>query len=58
MELQSAHNFGMRVTGRTRGRTGLNVVLKVTDSKAGQLLGNLHELRDEIQIQVHYSTVA
>nr|XP_029132383.1 nuclear pore membrane glycoprotein 210 [Labrus bergylta] len=53
VELQSEHNFGMRVTGRTRGRTGLKVVLRVTDSKAGQLLGNLQELTDEIQIQVY-----
>lgn len=53
MELQSEHNFGMRVTGRTRGRTGLKVVLRVTDPDAGQLVGNLQELTDEIQIQVH-----
>lgn len=52
MELQSEHNFGMRVTGRTRGRTGLKVVLRVTDPDAGQLVGNLQELTDEIQIQV------
>lgn len=55
VELQSEHNFGMRVTGRTRGRTGLKVVLRVTDPDAGQLVGNLQELTDEIQIQVqHY----
>ncbi|XP_041655352.1 nuclear pore membrane glycoprotein 210 isoform X2 [Cheilinus undulatus] len=53
MELQSEHNFGMRVTGRTRGRTGLKVVLRVTDPQAGQLLGNLQELTDEVQIQVY-----
>uniref|UniRef100_A0A8D0CQQ4 Nucleoporin 210 n=1 Tax=Sander lucioperca TaxID=283035 RepID=A0A8D0CQQ4_SANLU len=53
MEIQSEHNFGMRVTGRTRGRTGLKVVLRVTDPKAGQLVGNLQELTDEIQIQVY-----
>ncbi|XP_068996777.1 nuclear pore membrane glycoprotein 210 isoform X1 [Embiotoca jacksoni] len=53
VELQSEHNFGMRVTGRTRGRTGLKVVLRVTDPKAGQLMGDLQELRDEIQIQVY-----
>lgn len=52
MELQPEHNFGMRVTGRTRGRTGLKVVLRVTDPEAGQLVRNLQELRDEIQIQV------
>lgn len=52
MELQSEHNFAMSVTGRTGGRTGLKVVLKATDPKAGQLEGNLQELRDEIQIQV------
>ncbi|XP_047462867.1 nuclear pore membrane glycoprotein 210 isoform X2 [Mugil cephalus] len=53
MELQPQHNFGMRVTGRTRGRTGLKVVLRVTDPVARQLVGNLQELRDEIQIQVY-----
>ncbi|KAE8293658.1 Nuclear pore membrane glycoprotein 210 [Larimichthys crocea] len=53
VELQSENNFGMRVTGKTRGRTGLKVVLKVTDPNAGQLVGNLQELTDEIQIQVY-----
>ncbi|XP_053281143.1 nuclear pore membrane glycoprotein 210 isoform X2 [Pleuronectes platessa] len=53
VELQSEHNFGMRVTGRTRGRTGLKVVLRVTDPTAGQLFGKLQELKDEIQIQVY-----
>lgn len=54
VELQSEHNFGMTVTGRTRGRTGLTVVLRVTSPEAGQLVGNLQELRDEIQIQVQH----
>lgn len=54
MELQSEHNFGMIVTGRTRGRTGLKVVLRATDHDAGQLVGNLRELTDEIQIQVKH----
>eukprot|EP00066_Takifugu_rubripes_P011606 XP_011600872.1 PREDICTED: nuclear pore membrane glycoprotein 210 isoform X2 [Takifugu rubripes] len=53
VELQSEHNFGMSVTARTRGRTGLKVVLRVTDHKAGQLMGNQQELSDEIQIQVY-----
>ncbi|KAM9350611.1 nuclear pore membrane glycoprotein 210 [Symphorus nematophorus] len=53
VELQSEHNFGMRLTGRTRGRTGLKVVLRVTDPSAGQIVGNLRELTDEIQIQVY-----
>uniref|UniRef100_A0AAQ5X8U0 BIG2 domain-containing protein n=1 Tax=Amphiprion ocellaris TaxID=80972 RepID=A0AAQ5X8U0_AMPOC len=53
LALQSEHNFGMRVTGRTRGRTGLKVVLRVTDHSARQLMGNLQELRDEVQIQVY-----
>lgn len=52
VELQSEHNFGMSVTARTRGRTGLKVVLRVTDHKAGQLVANQQELSDEIQIQV------
>ncbi|KAM8862436.1 LOW QUALITY PROTEIN: nuclear pore membrane glycoprotein 210 [Spinachia spinachia] len=53
VELQSEHNFGMTVTGRTRGRTGLRVVLRVTDPGAWQLVENLQELKDEIQIQVY-----
>lgn len=52
MELQAEHNFGMRVTGKTRGRTGLKVVLRIQDPRAGQLLDYLQELKDEIQIQV------
>uniref|UniRef100_A0A673CGL2 BIG2 domain-containing protein n=1 Tax=Sphaeramia orbicularis TaxID=375764 RepID=A0A673CGL2_9TELE len=52
-ELQSEYNFGMTVTGRTRGRTGLKVVLRVNDPTAGQLVGDLEELKDEIQIQVY-----
>uniref|UniRef100_M4AT94 Nucleoporin 210 n=1 Tax=Xiphophorus maculatus TaxID=8083 RepID=M4AT94_XIPMA len=53
VELQPEHNFGMTVTGRTRGRTGLKVVLRVSDPNAQQLEGNVLELRDEIQIQVY-----
>nr|XP_020466290.1 nuclear pore membrane glycoprotein 210 [Monopterus albus] len=53
VELRPEHNFGMRVTGRTRGRTGLKVVLRVADPRAGQLVEHLQELRDEIQIQVY-----
>ncbi|KAM3871773.1 nuclear pore membrane glycoprotein 210 [Diretmus argenteus] len=53
VELQPDYNFAMSVTGRTRGRTGLKVVLRATDPKAGQLEGNLQELSDEIQIQVY-----
>uniref|UniRef100_A0A673ZA81 Nucleoporin 210 n=1 Tax=Salmo trutta TaxID=8032 RepID=A0A673ZA81_SALTR len=52
-QLQSEHNFAMRVTGKTKGRTGLKVVLKVTDPKAGQLERKLLELSDELQIQVY-----
>nr|XP_061802177.1 nuclear pore membrane glycoprotein 210-like [Nerophis lumbriciformis] len=53
VELSSEHNFGMSVTGWTRGRTGLKVVLKVVDPDSGQLAGNIPELKDEIQIQVY-----
>ena len=42
----------MSVTGRTRGRTGLKVVLRVTDPTTGQLAGEALELSDEVQIQV------
>uniref|UniRef100_A0A8C5D5A2 BIG2 domain-containing protein n=1 Tax=Gouania willdenowi TaxID=441366 RepID=A0A8C5D5A2_GOUWI len=50
--LQSEHNFGMRVTGRARGRTGLRVVLRVSDPTTQQLSAGLLELHDEIQIQM------
>uniref|UniRef100_A0A3P9JE26 Nucleoporin 210 n=1 Tax=Oryzias latipes TaxID=8090 RepID=A0A3P9JE26_ORYLA len=53
IEVPLQHNFGMTVVGRTRGRTGLKVVLRVTDPTAKQLERNLLELRDEIQIQVY-----
>ncbi|XP_020785442.2 nuclear pore membrane glycoprotein 210 isoform X2 [Boleophthalmus pectinirostris] len=53
VELQAENNFGMRVTGKTRGRTGLKVILRVKDRAAGQLVNGLHELKDEIQIQVY-----
>ncbi|XP_061128273.1 nuclear pore membrane glycoprotein 210-like [Syngnathus typhle] len=49
VELNAEHNFGMSVTGRTRGRTGLKVVFRVVDPVVGQLA----ELKDEIQIQVY-----
>uniref|UniRef100_A0A3Q3D8P4 Nucleoporin 210 n=1 Tax=Hippocampus comes TaxID=109280 RepID=A0A3Q3D8P4_HIPCM len=51
--LNSEYNFGMSVTGRTRGRTGLKVVLRVVDPVLGQLADNLPELEDEVQIQVY-----
>ncbi|XP_051914460.1 nuclear pore membrane glycoprotein 210-like isoform X2 [Hippocampus zosterae] len=51
--LNSEYNFGMTVTGRTRGRTGLKVVLRVVDPVLGQLADNLAELEDEVQIQVY-----
>ncbi|XP_077404064.1 nuclear pore membrane glycoprotein 210 isoform X2 [Vanacampus margaritifer] len=53
VELNSEHNFGMTVTGRTRGRTGLKVVLTAVDPAFGQLAGNLSEIIEEIQIQVY-----
>lgn len=53
VELQSEHNFGMMVTARARGRTGLKVALRATDLDGGQLAGNLLELTDEIQVQVY-----
>ncbi|XP_061591816.1 nuclear pore membrane glycoprotein 210 [Cololabis saira] len=53
IELQSEHNFGMRVTGKARGRTGLKVVLRVSDPTSQQLQRNQQELSDEIQIQVY-----
>ncbi|XP_057685549.1 nuclear pore membrane glycoprotein 210-like isoform X2 [Corythoichthys intestinalis] len=53
MALMSEHNFGMSVTGRTRGQTWLKVVVNVVDPDTGKLSGNLMELKDEIQIKVY-----
>ncbi|KAL1021498.1 hypothetical protein UPYG_G00014030 [Umbra pygmaea] len=53
VHLQPEQNFAMSVTGKTKGKTGLKVVLKVTDPTAGQLEGNRLELSDELQIQVY-----
>lgn len=53
IQLHSEHNFAMSLTGRTRGQTGLKVVLRATDPKAGQLEGNVQELSDAVQIQVY-----
>ncbi|CAL8325175.1 unnamed protein product [Merluccius merluccius] len=53
IHLSAEHNFAMSVTGRTRGRTGLKVVLRVTEPQTGQLAGRAQELTDEVQIQVY-----
>ncbi|KAF6120714.1 nucleoporin 210 [Phyllostomus discolor] len=52
IRLPSQYNFAMTVHGRVKGRTGLRVVVKALDPKAGQLHGLAEELSDEIQIQV------
>lgn len=52
MKLSSEHNFAMSVSGRSKGRTGLKVVVRATVPEAGHLSGNELELSDEIQIQV------
>ncbi|XP_056129550.1 nuclear pore membrane glycoprotein 210 [Lampris incognitus] len=53
LRLHAKHNFAMSLTGRTRGRTGLKVVLRATNPEEGKLEGNLQELSDEVQIQVY-----
>ncbi|KAM6977831.1 nuclear pore membrane glycoprotein 210 [Aplochiton taeniatus] len=53
VQLHPDHNFAMGVTGRTKGRTGLKVVLRLADPEAGQVEGGLQELSDVIQIQVY-----
>lgn len=52
MKLSAEHNFAMSVSGRSKGRTGLKVVVRATVPEAGHLWGNKLELSDEIQIQV------
>ncbi|XP_056100665.1 nuclear pore membrane glycoprotein 210 [Rhinichthys klamathensis goyatoka] len=53
VQLSAEHNFAMSVFGRSKGRTGLRVVVKATVPLAGLLEGNALELHDEIQIQVY-----
>uniref|UniRef100_A0A8C2GK98 Nucleoporin 210 n=1 Tax=Cyprinus carpio TaxID=7962 RepID=A0A8C2GK98_CYPCA len=47
------HNFAMSVFGRSKGRTGLRVVVKTSVPLAGHLQDSALELQDEIQIQVY-----
>ncbi|XP_076874918.1 nuclear pore membrane glycoprotein 210 [Brachyhypopomus gauderio] len=53
IRLSAEHNFAMNVVGRSKGRTGLRVVVKAVAPEAGHLEGNALELSDEIQIQVY-----
>ncbi|EHB06293.1 Nuclear pore membrane glycoprotein 210 [Heterocephalus glaber] len=52
IRLPSQYNFAMAVHGRVKGRTGLQVVVRAQEPRAGQLHGLSRELSDEIQIQV------
>ena len=52
VQLSAEHNFAMNVIGRSKGRTGLKVVVKAIAPEAGHLQGGVVELSDEIQIQV------
>ncbi|XP_071611582.1 nuclear pore membrane glycoprotein 210 [Heliangelus exortis] len=51
-QLPAKYNFAMDVYGRVKGRTGLKVVVRVTDPAANQFYNMAKELSDEIQIQV------
>ncbi|XP_063064114.1 nuclear pore membrane glycoprotein 210 [Engraulis encrasicolus] len=53
VQLAAEHNFAMSILGRTKGRTGLKVVVRATNPAAGQFVGNAKELSDELQIQVY-----
>ncbi|XP_046725797.1 nuclear pore membrane glycoprotein 210 isoform X2 [Silurus meridionalis] len=53
VKLSAEHSFAMSVSGRSKGRTGLKVVVRATVPEAGHLWGNKLELSDEIQIQVY-----
>ncbi|MCI4387096.1 hypothetical protein PGIGA_G00070160 [Pangasianodon gigas] len=53
IKLSAEHSFAMSVSGRSKGRTGLKVVVRATVPEAGHLWGNKLELSDEIQIQVY-----
>uniref|UniRef100_A0A8C2JPP9 Nucleoporin 210 n=1 Tax=Cyprinus carpio TaxID=7962 RepID=A0A8C2JPP9_CYPCA len=53
VQLSAEHNFAMSVFGRSKGRTGLRVVVKTSVPLAGHLQDSALELQDEIQIQVY-----
>lgn len=53
VQLGAEHNFAMSVFGRSKGRTGLRVVVKSSVPLAGHLQDSALELQDEIQIQVY-----
>ncbi|KAG2470444.1 PO210 protein, partial [Polypterus senegalus] len=52
LQLSHENNFAMNVYGKTKGRTGLKVVVKAINQGTGHFDGQLKELSDEIQIQV------
>ncbi|KAK3547680.1 hypothetical protein QTP86_026925 [Hemibagrus guttatus] len=52
VKLSAEHNFAMSVSGCSKGRTGLKVVVRMTVPEAGHLWGTKLELSDEVQIQV------
>ncbi|XP_028679797.1 nuclear pore membrane glycoprotein 210 [Erpetoichthys calabaricus] len=52
LQLSHENNFAMNVYGKTKGRTGLKVVVKAINQGTGHFEGQLKELSDEIQIQV------
>lgn len=53
LQLSAEHNFAMSVVGRSKGRTGLKVVVRAVAPEASHLENNAVELSDEIQIQVY-----
>uniref|UniRef100_A0A672NPG3 Nucleoporin 210 n=1 Tax=Sinocyclocheilus grahami TaxID=75366 RepID=A0A672NPG3_SINGR len=53
VQLSAEHNFAMSVFGRSKGRTGLRVVVKTSVPLAGHLQDSALDLQDEIQIQVY-----
>ncbi|XP_075689920.1 nuclear pore membrane glycoprotein 210 [Rhinoderma darwinii] len=50
--LLEQYNFAMNVYAKMKGKTGLRVTVRVTNSSANQFFGQSRELSDEIQIQV------
>uniref|UniRef100_A0A4W3IEM5 Nucleoporin 210 n=1 Tax=Callorhinchus milii TaxID=7868 RepID=A0A4W3IEM5_CALMI len=51
-QLLDANNFAMNVFSKTKGRTGLRVVVRAVDPAAGSFENQAQELSDEIQIEV------
>ncbi|XP_040262784.1 nuclear pore membrane glycoprotein 210 [Bufo bufo] len=52
INLPEQYNFAMNVYAKMKGKTGLRVTVRVTNTSANQFFGQTREFSDEVQIQV------